>query len=312
MYMTDKNQAWSFSSISINDTSSLPGMTLEYFFQDKSDQDESFGYLLYNDQPPLEEFVMSDLLRSSSRGHSKGMLLFSDQSLVWIVHSFPKFPKLDSYKIDPAQCVYGQSMLCMTFDIEELSSVIQQLEFSYPNVYEFRLPASLEQTRPDDYEKLGKMVLGKRGTKEPFGIKDLTTLGGQRFISIYKSSYFAGDLYTGIVAPHFKKSLLVQTWQNGSGGKLESDCSSENENVMNIDEIDSSDITKCAFRSRYDHSKWVVDSEGSMFNCVGDVNRMESQGKRGGGTVCIKNAESAKQYHKLVNSVAPCSQRQKY
>lgn len=45
------------------------------------------------------------------------------------------------------------------------------------------------------------------------------------------------DIYSKLIAPYFQENLLVQTWRNGAGGKLDSDCV-EQYKVMNIEQIE--------------------------------------------------------------------------
>ena len=54
-----------------------------------------------------------------------------------------------------------------------------------------------------------------------------------------------------------------------------------------------------------DHCKWGISCTGSTV-CVGDINRMTSQKKRGGGTACIENPSLWKAIHALINSTDPC------
>lgn len=56
-----------------------------------------------------------------------------------------------------------------------------------------------------------------------------------------------------------------------------------------------------------DHSKWAVGSVSSdPFVCIGDLNRMRSQAKRGGGTVCVRNSALWKLFYRQVEATEPC------
>ena len=41
------------------------------------------------------------------------------------------------------------------------------------------------------------------------------------------------------------------------------------------------------WRQTQDHSKWALSGEDSQWVCFGDMNRMESQFKRGGAFYCL-------------------------
>lgn len=111
-----------------------------------------------------------------------------------------------------------------------------------------------------------------------------------------------------------KVDLLAQTWRNGAGDKLDSDCTDKYK-VQNIDRIkldlgrlkvSASDQDEWNYTE--DHSKWLVatDTNKLPFTCIGDINRMKSQFKRGGGTVCIKMDKLWNIFKKSVASIEGC------
>ena len=42
------------------------------------------------------------------------------------------------------------------------------------------------------------------------------------------------------------------------------------------------------------------------WTCIGDVNRMKSQFKRGGGTVCLQNDDVWKAFRDSIDEIEPC------
>ena len=133
-YITNKKQDWTLSGLSINDTSSMPGMTLSQLYGGNA---SDIGYVLYNDQADKVSIV---------KEHTKGVVLFNSISAVWIVHSIPNYPPKRStgaYSIHPSQCIFGQSMLCMSFNVDQLPLVGQQLVYNYPQIYDFAIPDTL-------------------------------------------------------------------------------------------------------------------------------------------------------------------------
>lgn len=98
------------------------------------------------------------------KGHTKGAILFDGNTAVWIVHSIPHYPPIKQdgeYKINPSQCVYGQSMLCMSFKFTELEKIGFQLLYNYPQVYDYNIPAKLLDTSKTILNNLVKVVNGK-------------------------------------------------------------------------------------------------------------------------------------------------------
>jgi len=118
----------------------------------------------------------------------------------------------------------------------------------------------------------------------------IKSAGGQTFVGFAKGAKFAQDLYEGLVAPHFNKPFVTETWQNGVGN-LPSFCkgSAYNYTVKNSDGVK---FPNANWGEHQDHSKWAVSEDGSIF-CVGDINRQVGQTKRGGGTVCIQDSSLA-------------------
>ena len=123
------------------------------------------------------------------------------------------------------------------------------------------------------------------------------SLDGVLFTSFAKYTTFGKDLYADLVSPSLQTNLMVETWPNGPG-KMDSSCKGPFQ-VENIEEIDFSKISaEVDFTTKHDHSKWAISYSAPAsrrsraienFVCIGDINRMETQKKRGGGTVCFQN-----------------------
>jgi len=64
---------------------------------------------------------------SSTKGHSKGVIIADGTSGLWLVHSVPKFPQLpyqsNLYMYPKTAIRYGQSFLCISMSAEELDKV---------------------------------------------------------------------------------------------------------------------------------------------------------------------------------------------
>ena len=56
------------------------------------------------------------------------------------------------------------------------------------------------------------------------------------------------------------------------------------------------------WKQTQDHSKWVIaTSDRNNFVCFGDVNRMESQFKRGGAYYCLENYILKKSMNSIIS-----------
>jgi deoxyribonuclease-2 len=60
-----------------------------------------------------------------------------------------------------------------------------------------------------------------------------------------------------------------------------------------------------AYQNTEDHSKWAVSEQGAWI-CIGDINRQQSQAKRGGGTICMENPRIASLYRSAIDQVECC------
>ncbi|XP_074655924.1 plancitoxin-1-like isoform X2 [Tubulanus polymorphus] len=133
---------------------------------------------------------------------------------------------------------------------------------------------------------------------------------GQIMLCISMNHYQFADieLYEEIVAPTLQSDLNVETWRKGAGGKLKSSKCDKDYKVFNVISIK---IGNHQFRYSKDHSKWAVTptktSKGG-YVCIGDLNRMESQKYRGGGTVCFAatNQKVWETFIGIINEVQPC------
>ncbi|XP_025835051.1 plancitoxin-1-like [Agrilus planipennis] len=297
-YMTSNNyrSGWILSPKSINDTDSLVGLTLKPVFDLKNTNNGL--YILYNDEQP-EGTV------NFRKGHTKGTILANEKGGLWLLHSVPKFPSTNagSYFYPHNGYQYGQSFLCISFDLINLNLIGKQLQYNEPFIYEHNIPDSLMSTLPNIVDVInGRTMNGSR----PFNLVNLNSINGTKFWSFAKGKHFNKDLYEDWVAPAFNSSLLVETWLNGAG-RLPSDCK-RMFHVQNIESL-TIKIANLSFSSSNDHSKWAVTpSDNSQFwTCIGDINRAKPQEKRGGGTVCFSNKNIAAAYQTSITTLENCN-----
>ncbi|XP_054263944.1 plancitoxin-1-like isoform X2 [Macrosteles quadrilineatus] len=138
---------------------------------------------------------------------------------------------------------------------------------------------------------------------EPGSISDvIRSAGGKHFRVFAKSPSFNKELYSYWVAPALQVDLLVQTWARGRSHQ-DSSC----EGKFKVENVEKISVVGVEFPTTNDHSKWAVsDSQTKPWICVGDINKDDSQKRRGGGTVCIKNKSLWKAYHTTVIDTDSC------
>lgn len=308
-YMDVNNQKWTLLGQGVNDTGHAIYNTLQQIY--KYGNAESIAYVMYNDEVPGGRV-------SLNHGHTKGDIAFDQTSGFWLVHSVPKFPPnlTSGYDYPDSGMVYGQSFMCITLNYKYLNSIGQQLGYTYPKIYDSKLPSAFEEENP----QMAAALKGKHVTSSPWNnTVTLTTDSGIRCISFAKYSDFGKDLYHDWVAPYLNSDLFVETWQNGAGSKMESDCSGSYKvfNVVNLEVVGQE------FKEHLDHSKWAVSTTSSSSSkhhskaapsssgwiCVGDINRMETQRKRAGGTVCASLPNVSNNYKNLITDWEKCNQQ---
>uniref|UniRef100_A0A914HTD3 Deoxyribonuclease II n=1 Tax=Globodera rostochiensis TaxID=31243 RepID=A0A914HTD3_GLORO len=281
VYSDANSASWRLSDKSVEDKRSAIGLTVSQLFTAKSKKGDFFA--LFNDENPNSGKT------DSNRAHMKGVLVFDDISGFWLVHSVPKFPssKETFYVYPRSGKRNGQSLLCITLSSASLREIGRQLFVAQPNIYDFQLPNSFASLFPD---------LAKAVNRTTFPYKKRPSF------SVIEHKRYGKDLYSDLVAPQLKTSLYVETWLVGRGD-LPSNCSSP----YKIHNVLSVKLSKFAFKSTEDHSKWAV-SESGQWTCIGDINRQLSQARRGGGTVCLSNAKIASLYKSAVDKAECCKE----
>ncbi|TKR69261.1 hypothetical protein L596_021442 [Steinernema carpocapsae] len=305
-YLDSNKPTFAASSNDLSSKSQAIAFTLQQYYDQKDDP--SVFHAMYNDEEvpdemPEREFL-SNLtgieLASDEYGHTKGVTFFNQKDGVWYIHSVPKFPHAETYEYPASGRTYAQSMLCLSLKYDQLSKIGTQMYFNHPDIYSSQLPINMAHDNPD----LAKVLGGKHKTGSPTSsVVDLVTKGGVKFRSFAKTGEFGKDLYDSLVAPDLKTPLKVETWRRGSPVPL--DCSAS---YLVLDALEMKVGSTPEFKYTHDHSKMAVSSSGSHpYTCIGDINRMHSQFKRGGGTVCLKDYNVWNAYKVLVEQTNSCN-----
>ncbi len=277
----------------LTDEKGALNFTLNSFFN-KPDADT--GWILYNDEQPAD-VTKKD---SSDYGHNKGVLAFNTTSktALWLLHSWPKFS--DSHKSIKPTPIYGQTFLCVSLDIATANKIADQMtNHQVPQVYEPRIPANLSK-------KDALYLLSQPLNPNPVGDSnfiDCKSIGGLPFKVIAKNRKWNKDFWNDLVGPTLKEDMDVETWIRGKiPPVLDSDGIHKTFDVKYID-LSHLDVPY-AWPETHDHAKWGISMESNWI-CVGDINRMVSQEKRGGGTIAFQNKELWSALKKTELLVAP-------
>ncbi|XP_045406227.1 deoxyribonuclease-2-alpha [Lemur catta] len=295
-YMDQDSGGWRDGAGLINSSAGAVGRSLQPLYRSNTSQ---IAFLLYNDQPPKATRARD----TSSRGHTKGVLLMGQDGGLWLVHSVPRFPPPCSpagYRWPYSARINGQIMLCVSFPLTQFLKIGKQLTYTYPLVYDHKLEGVFAQKFPD----LEDVIKGHHICHKPWNSSvTLTSQAGTTFQSFVKSAQFGDDLYSGWLAAALGSNLQVQFWQN-SPGILPSNCSGTWK-VLDVTQTAFPGPAGPTFSATEDHSKWCVAPEGP-WACVGDMNRNHGEEHRGGGMLCAQLPALWKAFQPLVKAWEPC------
>lgn len=298
---SDSKSSWALSNISVTDgEKSIFGQTLHSVYATKLDS--NLSYINYNDEPPNGETV-------STFAHAKGLVATDDAHGFWLIHSVPHFAsdeETHKYEYPSTGGRYGQTALCISFKISEVNKVIEQLLYMEPKIYSMKVSPDLEKHSTNVMDlKNSKWITGGHNSN----INNIVSTAGVSFTSFSKNSKADVDLYANIVAPTLKTSLYVETWRKNPGTPLPSECnlSFHVENVHQVSPKFTNSAETAAFVYTDDHSKWALSQTSTHpYICIGDINRMHSQYKRGGGTTCFQSPTVWDSFKQWITETEKC------
>ena len=231
---------------------------------------------------------------SSSKAHSKGVMGYASDGGFLLRHSTPRFPPHQSsgYSgLPDNERIYGQTFLCASVSLSELNHVAGQYLVMDAQIYDYKTPSY-----GAGYANLSAFASSSWVHNLDPQTITYRTRGGASFWDIAKSKACDCDMWNR-VSEHYKQTMNVLSW----GRPLEpSTCGRYS--VQNVLHLSWGDVD---YKETEEHSKWGV-TQDSKTVCIGDINRMTSQRKRGGGASCISNPTIASAFSKLITDVASC------
>lgn len=265
------------------------GSTLNQIYKNRST-----GYIMWNDETP-------DGRTTSSRGHTKGVMGFTTDGGFLLRHSVPRFPayRKDGYKGYPEFAhLFGQTMICVSVKLDTLNVLASQYLINAPFVYDALVPTSIAA----HFANISMMAQGMTAHARSSAVA-YQSRGGQTFYDFAKSKGCQCELYSDVVAPEFKSDLRTLTWGRPL---MESFCKPKHPyDVTNIMGLKWTDAD-LQYKETKEHSKWAISMDNKPWACIGDINRMSSQGDRGGGTTCFNNPGLWKSLNTLIDSEDSC------
>ena len=284
LYFDADSHALDLSPVGLNQDNQALGHTLSGLFN----APESAGHLVYNDEHADGEE------NKSEKGHCKGILAFdkASDSAFLLLHSTPRFPANKEYSLPDDEAIYGQTFICVSLPDYQTANEIarQMLHQQNPQILtkSSRLPASLR-----DDEPLWQLFHGTgiSESKQPSTLK-LNSRGGKEFLLIAKSRKWGEDFWLDLISPELQCDLVVETWRRGAVTPLQDGRSKDfDEDLLQVNFALTPSLTY-EWPYTKDHAKWAAALKNKTNSlpwvCVADINRMISQEKRGGGSLCFQ------------------------
>ena len=232
---------------------------------------------------------------SSSKAHSKGVMGYSSEAGFLLRHSTPRFPphkRTGYHGLPENEHIYGQTYLCTSVSLSELNRIAGQYLVMDAQIYDHNTPSYASSHHNLSSFATGAFVHNASPQSITF-----KTVGGTSFWDIAKSKTCDCDMWDKVAA-HYAQGMNVLSW----GRPLEpSTCSRYP--VQNI--VDISWGSSISYKETEEHSKWGVTKNGQTV-CIGDINRMTSQKKRGGGASCLAQSSVASSFAHLIANIEKC------
>jgi deoxyribonuclease-2 len=217
-------------------------------------------------------------------GHTKGVIAFdtASKTAYWLLHSWPKFADPGATKEPTPQ--YGQTYLCISLDIATASKIAAQMaQHQEPQTYLCHMPSDLPKTDP-------LSILSQPLQPNPPGdsnVINVNSIGGMPFKVIAKNKEWNQDFWNDLVGPTLQADMDVETWIRGKIPPI-----ADRDGIHKTFDIKFINLgalgAHWAWPETHDHAKWGITLQDNWV-CVGDINRMISQRKRGGGTIAFQN-----------------------
>jgi deoxyribonuclease-2 len=263
----------------INGGKGALNFTLDSVFSNFKNPPPTTGWILYNDEMPPSTKRKDD----AHKGHTKGVIAFdtASKTAYWLLHSWPKFAEPGA-KNDPTP-KYGQTYLCISLDLATAGKIAAQMAIHQePQVY-FPTAANLVKTDPI-------FLLTQPLAPNPPAASDtidLKSKGGMPFKVIAKNKEWDKDFWNDLVGPALKDDMDDETWIRGPIPPI-----ADSDGIHKTFDIKYINLgymgLHWAWPETHDHAKWGITLHEPWI-CVGDINRMISQRKRGGGTIAFQN-----------------------
>lgn len=245
------------------------------------------NWILYNDE------TRNIGNKNTSKGHCKGIITWNNKRIGWLCHSVPNFPsEFDGNKIgliEHGELIFGQSFqyIEVDFNYDVIYGILNQISIMEAHIF-------LEKYS-DKFEYLKKIFIQKNVDKKIHEkLKKINEIKLSKNIThLAKSPHYEIDIYEDYIIKNYNFNWKFETWIRGHLIK-----NSEKNKENHIEDIQNINCDSIKYNEKQDHSKWGVSDD--KYYWIGDLNRMTSQFKRGGGGFICKDKNIVKELNNLL------------
>lgn len=296
------NSELHLSKNKLNDTKNAVTQTLKQIFS----SDAHTGYVLWNDEiPPTRS--QPKPANNNSKGHSKGVLAFNQNtnSGLYLLHSTPRFPAEGEIELPDDERDYGQTFLCVTLNYSTTVQIAEIVRLHH----EAQVYAS--QNLPSDAQsplvKLARHDHEPPNSKHPLFVEfKFRSKERNEFRLFAKNKKWSEpthndghgkDFWNHLVGPALRDNIDVETWRRGEVfANIDPDTSNVTMDVLGLN-LASIGYHGYQWPFTKDHAKWGSTEHrppGFLlrhpgFVIIADINRDQSQAKRGGGGLAFQH-----------------------
>lgn len=246
------------------------------------------NYIVWNDQ------ALEGLPDMSTTAHSKGIIAYNKTKAYYLNHSLPKFPGVMadgkfSSDLPSNSGVYTQTFFCFSMSLEDVQVLLTEMKDVKPGIQKSKI--NLKSNSELDKAMLD-LIQNKSRLKNP----EMDVVKVNDFFAFLKP-YSLSVMPWDYISDYFKEDFTVATWTKPE--LIPNNCK-EKYKTLNALEYN---ILGNKYSNTQDHSKWAFSKS---YVCFGDINRTESQLKRGGMIICLKSVEKASYVKPFVTSYEKC------
>ena len=165
-------------------------------------KNKSISWIVYNNEHDDKEH--------SSFAHSKGIVSFEKNNIIWLIHSVPNYPATfdenGPSNIEDGSHIYGQSFICLKLDLKYKDLIIEHLKVQHAYITITNIPKYNEH-----FEKVESFTITINGTIIHLNQKNGTMIFMPTILSIILTNL--GNFKLGLEDTKVLKHIMLQRYK---------------------------------------------------------------------------------------------------